>query len=120
MKIVHAAIVAMIAIVPAFSAENPGKEVYAHSCQNCHGEDGSGSNVANEFFKMQIPQLTSDKVQMHSNPELKEIILQGTGRMEPVKRGRPNAPHAKTKKLTDQEVDDVIVYVRALGKAAKK
>jgi mono/diheme cytochrome c family protein len=120
MNIVAKAVVAIAVLVPAYSAEHPGKTVYEQSCQNCHGEDGAGSNVANSFFKTQIPQITSDRVQMHTNPELKEIILRGSGRMEPVKMGRPNLPHGKTKELTGQQVDDVIAYVRTLAQSKKK
>ncbi len=120
MKIVVATVVAIAAFVPAYSAEHPGKAVYEQSCQNCHGEDGAGSNVADKFFKIQIPRLTSDRVQMHTNPELKEIILRGSGRMEPVKLGRHALPHGKTKGLTDQQVEDVVTYVRTLAQSKKK
>jgi len=119
MKVAVAAVVAITVLVPAYSAENPGKMVYKQSCQNCHGEDGKGSNVADKFFQVQIPRLTSDRVQMHTNPELKEIILRGSGRMEPVKMGRPTLPHGKTKDLTGQQVDDVIAYVRTLAQSKK-
>jgi mono/diheme cytochrome c family protein len=115
-----AAVAAIAVLVPAYSAEHPGKAVYDQSCQNCHGKDGTGSNVADKFFQVQIPRLVSDRVQLHTNPELKEIILRGSGRMEPVKIGRPTLPHGDTKDLTEREVEDVIGYVRELGKAKKK
>ena len=118
MRITAVAFAAITVVAPAFAAEHPGKAVYAQSCKNCHGEDGTGSNVADKFFGVQIPRLTSNRVQMRTNPELKEIILRGSGRMEPVKIGRPTLPHGKTKKLSDQQVDDVIAYVRSLAKPA--
>jgi mono/diheme cytochrome c family protein len=115
MRISVAVLAAITVFAPAFAADHPGKAVYSRSCQNCHGPEGQGSNVANSFFQMQIPRLASNKVQMRTNPELKEIILRGSGRMEPVRMGRPTTPHGKTKKLTEQQIEDVIAYVRTFS-----
>ncbi len=102
---------------PAAAADTEaGEAVYDKTCKSCHGNEGTGSNVADAFYKIQIPRLASKKVQMLTNPELKGIIKGGSGRMEPVRMGRPTAPHSKTKKLTDQQIDNVIAYVRSFWK----
>lgn len=102
--------------LPAFSADHAGKEVYDQSCKNCHGPDGAGNNVADKFFGITIPRLNSKSVQMKTDSELQEIILRGSGRMEPVRIGRPTMPHGKTKTLTEQQIDDVVAYVRTFWK----
>lgn len=107
-------------LVPALALSLPvaaadaeaGKNVYDQSCKACHGDSGEGSNIADSFYKTTIPRLASKNVQMKTNPELAKIIRGGTGKMEPVRLGRPTVPHSKTKKLTDQQVEDVIAYVR--------
>ncbi len=70
---------------------------------------------ADAFFKMQVPRLTSNPVQMKTNAELKTVITGGKGQMDPVKlKNRPAAPHRKD--LSDEEIDAVIAYVRKLPK----
>jgi mono/diheme cytochrome c family protein len=120
MRIAVIALAASAVFAPAYAAEHPGKAVYDQTCKNCHGPDGEGSVIADKFFQVQIPRLASDRVQMHTNPELEEIILGGSGRMEPVRMGRPTMPHAKTKKLTEKQIGDVIAYIRTFSSASSK
>ena len=108
---------AAVLMMPMAAEELPGKAVYEKTCKNCHGAKGEGNPTADSFYQVRIPRLNSNSVQMLTNPELKEVILGGRGRMEPGRMGRPTAPHRK--KLTDQQIADVVAYVRTLGKAAK-
>ncbi len=118
LKLCSVLAVALVVAMSAFAADNneTGKAVYDQTCKTCHGEGGQGSNVADAFYKIEIPRLASKEVQMRTNPELTKIIKGGTGRMDPVRLGRPLAPHDKTKKLTDQQIADVIAYVRTFWK----
>ena len=115
MKLAIAAFAAIAVTMPAYSADHAGKAVYDKSCQNCHGDNGAGSATADAFYKIKIPRLNSNPVKMLTNPEMKNIIQGGKGRMEPVKMGRPTSPHRQD--LTDQQIEDVIAYVRTFPKA---
>lgn len=101
-------------VLSAHAEENPGKAVFDKTCKNCHGVDGKGDAMADKFWKVQIPRLTSKYVQGKSDEELKKIITGGIRKMEPVRVGSPTDPHRP--KIAPQEVDDVIRYVRTLKK----
>jgi len=100
---------------PAYPAEMPGKAVYDRSCLNCHGQEGKGDKMADSFWKVTIPRLDSKYVQGKSDAELKKIIIDGVRKMEPVKMGAPSSPHQRPK-ITPEQTDDVIQYVRTLKK----
>jgi mono/diheme cytochrome c family protein len=101
-------------LLPAYPAALPGKAVYDKSCLNCHGKEGQGDKMADSFWKVTIPRLNSKYVQGKSDSELKKIIMGGVRKMEPVKMGAPNLPHRQ--KITPEQADDVIQYVRTLKK----
>jgi mono/diheme cytochrome c family protein len=120
---------AIMLALPAFSAQLPGKAVYDKTCKNCHGDRGTGSPTADQFYKVKIPRLNSAYVQSKSDSEIKEIITGGKGKMPAVRKSDsmasparpttmgvppPSDPHAK--KLDPGEVDDVIAYVRTFTK----
>ncbi len=89
-----------------------GKEVYSKTCKQCHGPDGKGDQIADKFFQVTIPRLSSDYVQSKSDEEIREIVMKGRRKMEPVRMGQPQARH----NLASNEVDDVIAYVRTFKK----
>jgi len=101
-------------LLPAYPAELPGKAVYDKSCLNCHGPEGKGDRMADSFWKVTIPRLNSQYVQGKSDVELKKIIVGGVRKMGPVKMGAPSNPHRP--KITPEQVDDAIQYVRTLKK----
>ena len=101
-------------VYPVYSADLPGKAVYEKSCINCHGPEGKGDKMADNFWKTSIPRLTSKYVQRKSDDELKKIITGGIRKMEPVRVGSPTDPHRP--KITPEQVDDVIPYIRTLAK----
>ena len=104
----------VFSINPIYSADLPGKAVYEKSCINCHGPEGKGDRMSDSFWKVKIPRLTSKYVQSKSDDELTKIITGGIRKMEPVKVGAPSDPHRP--KMTPEQVDDVVKYVRTLGK----
>jgi mono/diheme cytochrome c family protein len=101
-------------LLPAYPADLPGKAVYDKSCVNCHGQAGKGDKMADSFWKVTIPRLNSKHVQGKSDAELKKIIVGGVRKMEPVKMGAPSSPHRP--KITPEQTDEVIQYVRTLKK----
>lgn len=80
-----------------------GKAVFEKSCQVCHGPGGQGNAGMAKMLNVAIPALSSSEVQSKSDGDLKKIVLEGSGKMKPVK-------------LSDGQVTDVIAYLRGLPK----
>jgi mono/diheme cytochrome c family protein len=80
-----------------------GKKVYLTRCKMCHGADGAGNPAMARMLKVEFKSLDSDYVQDLKDDELVSIITKGKGKMAAV-RG-----------LNDQQLADVIAYLRALG-----
>lgn len=80
-----------------------GKVVFEKSCQACHGLGGQGNPGMAKMLNVDIPALSSPAVQSKSDSEIKKTLLEGKGKMKPVK-------------LTDSQTADVIAYLRSLPK----
>jgi mono/diheme cytochrome c family protein len=87
-----------------------GKKAFELTCARCHGSDGNGDQRADKFFGTTIPRLTSAQVQGKTDKELTELITQGDTRMPPVEIDESGFRH----RLPPQDVEAVIVYLRAL------
>jgi mono/diheme cytochrome c family protein len=114
LKLAGAALCAIVLLQPAVADEHPGKAVYDKTCKECHGPEGTGNQIADNFFKVTIPRLNSEAIQGYTDAQLKGIVMGGKGKMEPVRMGAPTAPHRKGKKLTGDQINDVVAYVRTL------
>lgn len=92
------------AAVPADTER--GKKIFADKCAVCHGTHGDGNSPMTKLFPKKPTDYT-DKAQMEKVPdaELKKTIREGKRPM-PKWDGR----------LTEQDIDDVIAYIRSLGK----
>ncbi len=99
-------------LTPAWSAVPDGKNTYDQSCIHCHGQSGTGSSVADKFWKMRIPRLNSSYIQNKSDEELKSVILNGKRKMPPAMMGTPETAH-KTK-VSAEQVPDLLAYIRTL------
>lgn len=99
-------LVAVSASISARPAGDPaaGKDVFLKKCKACHGEDGHGNEGMAKLLKTTITPLDSDEVQKKSDAEIKQVIVEGKGKMKPVKD------------LTDTDIDNVIAFVRTLKK----
>jgi cytochrome c6 len=97
-----AAILGIALAIPAAGAgdANAGKAVYTSKCKICHGADGEGETGYAKAMGLHPAQLGSDAVQSKTDTELKKIILEGSGKMKPIKG------------LNDTDIDNVIAYVR--------
>jgi cytochrome c2 len=79
-----------------------GKALFSR-CAICHGDTGEGKEAIGKMLGVTMPKLGSKEVQSKDAAALKKIILEGKGKMKGVS-------------LADQEVEDVIAYLRTLKK----
>jgi mono/diheme cytochrome c family protein len=91
----------------AWCADNPGEATFKAKCILCHGEDGTGNTPLGK--QLQAANLHSPDVQKRTNAELHKIVHDG----------QTNMP-AFAEQLSDEEITQVIKYVRTFGKHAKK
>lgn len=80
-----------------------GKELYAQKCASCHGPAGEGKDSVAKMFKVTLKPLSDKDVQAKSDADMKKLILEGAGKMKPIK-------------ISDAEAADVIAHVRTLKK----
>lgn len=78
-----------------------GKAVYTARCKNCHGPTGAGNPAVAKMQHVTFKPLSDASIQGKSDDDLKKEIVNGTGKMKPVK-------------LTDAEASDVVAYIRTL------
>ncbi len=81
-----------------------GQAVYDKSCKSCHAPDGAGNPSVAKMMKVEMKSLSSAEVQAMSDADLKNIVTNGKGKMQPVKA------------VSGGAVDDVVAYVRSLKK----
>lgn len=83
------------------AAADNGKTVYAAKCAKCHGENGNGDTKLGKSLKLK--DLASAEVQKMTEKEMVELTTKGKNKMP-----------AYEKKLSAQEIADVVAYVRTL------
>src|SRR5207249_4343444 len=90
----------------SFAAGNAaaGKDVFMKKCASCHGQAGEGKDTIAKTLKVELRHLGSKEVQAKSDADMKKIVLEGNGKMKPVKD------------VDDKVADDVIAFVRTLVK----
>jgi cytochrome c6 len=84
-------------------AQDDAASLFKAKCAGCHGPDGTGSTPAGKAMK--VRDLHSADVQKQTDAELTEIITTGKSPM-PGYKG----------KLTDDQIKQLVGYVRELGK----
>ena len=87
----------------ADSSADPGAGLYKSKCASCHGPDGSGNIPMGKALK--VRDLSSDEVQKQTDLQLAKVIADGKGKMPPY-----------GKKLTTEEIQSIITFVRTLKK----
>jgi mono/diheme cytochrome c family protein len=80
-----------------------GGEIYKTKCAVCHGADGKGDSAMGK--KLNLKDLARPDAQNLHDSELKTLLENGKGTM----------PAFKTK-LTNQQIEDVIQFLRTLKK----
>ena len=93
-------------------AEDKGKSssgagTFKSKCILCHGADGAGKTPLGK--QLQAANLGSKDVQKRPDAELQKIVHDGQANMPPF-----------ADQLSDEEISQVIRYVRQFGKATKK
>jgi cytochrome c6 len=91
----------------AWSEESAGETTFKSKCVLCHGADGTGNTPLGK--QLQAADLHSPDVQKRTNAELHKVVHDG----------QTNMP-AFADQLSDEEITQVIKYVRTFGKSAKK
>lgn len=87
----------------AAAEDTAAKSTFGTKCSICHGQDGHGNTPIGKTLK--IKDFHSPEVQGMSDADLKGIVTNGKNKM-PAFKG----------KLTDTQIDQVLAYVRQLGK----
>lgn len=80
-----------------------GASTFKAKCAACHGTDGKGDSSMGKALK--VRDLSSDDVQKQTDAELTDVTTNGKGKM-PAYKG----------KLTDDQIKQVIAYIRTLKK----
>jgi cytochrome c6 len=93
--------VVLLSSACAFS--ETGAETYKAHCAACHGPRGHGDTVIGKNMKMRP--LESDEVQSKSDEDLEAVVAKGRNRMP-----------AFSRKLSRQQITDVVRYIRTLKK----
>lgn len=95
-------IVTCTATVLAAGDAKAGKEVFTRKCATCHGQQGEGKEAIAKMLKVEIKHLGSPEVQARSDDQIRKIILEGDGKMKPVKD------------MDAKSIEDVTAFVRTL------
>jgi cytochrome c6 len=85
------------------AADDPAA-LFKAKCAACHGPDGSGGTPTGKA--MGTPDLRSDDVQKQTDAQLVESTTNGKGKKMPAYKG----------KLTDDQIKQLVGYIRELGK----
>ena len=112
MKLPITIIAVLLTIVPltAVSQTDPanGKEIFEQMCAGCHGTKGDGGAGQKSGFVPRVPTL-ANKEYMNSVPDdyLVMIIKKGGEYM-----GKMAAMPAWEKRLSEQQIRDVVAHIR--------
>ena len=95
-------LIAMCWLVGPARAQSSGEAVYKSKCASCHSPDGSGSSAIGKQLK--VPDLRSAETKKQTDAQLTDVTVNGKGKM-PAFKG----------KLNDDEVKQVVAYIRDLA-----
>jgi cytochrome c553 len=93
-------------ISATFGFAQDAAALYKSKCAACHGPDGAGATAMGK--KLGAKDFRSPEVSKLSDAELFDIT----------KKGKDKMP-AYDKKLTDDQIKDLVKYIRNLGNATK-
>ncbi len=93
---------------PAADVVN-GQQKFASTCGSCHGPDGKG--MPNLGKDLTVSQFVKD----HSDAEMVAFLLVGRPASDPLNTvGVDMPPKGGNPALTDQDLLDIVVYIRSL------
>ena len=102
-KICAIAAIALSACSTAFAADAATESLYKAKCLMCHGPDGTGNTPAGKKFNAR--DFHAPEVMKEPDAVIQDSITKGKNKMP-----------SFDKKLTDQQIKDLVSYVRELGK----
>ena len=89
----------------AFGADaDAGKGIYMKACRGCHGADGTPNAGIAKSQGVTMKHLGDPDVQKMTDADLKKAIVEGFGKMKPVRS------------VTPAQADDVVAFMRTLKK----
>lgn len=94
---------ASITVGHAKDVKSPGKTIFEANCTFCHGDDGKAKTPPG--MALGAHDLTSAEIKKKPNSELTQTVTQGRNKMP-----------AFGDKLDANQIHDLIVYIRTLGK----
>jgi mono/diheme cytochrome c family protein len=100
--VLMALIVAALLVLPA-NGQTATESVYKTKCASCHATDGSGDTPVGK--KLGARDFRSAEVQKQTDAQLVEITTKGKNKMP-----------GYEKKLTDEQIKQLVSYTRALAK----
>jgi len=84
-----------------------GKATYERLCVTCHGAQGKGDGPASKMLMPPPADLTSPKIKSQPDSDL----------LQAIQNGRPPTTMPAFKgQLSEQQIHDVLAYVRSLSK----
>jgi cytochrome c6 len=105
---VSSMLLALVASVSTSAMAQSAADTYKGKCQMCHGASGAGDTPAGK--KVGTKDFHSADVQKMSDDDLTKSIKDG------VKKDGKTVMQAYGSKLSDDQVKDLVKYVRDLGK----
>jgi predicted CXXCH cytochrome family protein len=81
-----------------------GQAAFTKSCGSCHSPDGSPKEAVAKMLKVEMKNLAAKEVQEKTDDQLRKEVMEGTGKMKPVKG------------LTDKQAGDIVAFLRTLKK----
>ncbi len=98
-RIIIVGLLAAVLALPLASWAESAADVYKAKCQMCHGENAKGKMAGTHDW-------SSADVQKMSDADLTKIIVDGKPPKMPAQKG----------KLTDDQVKEMVSYIRSLKK----
>ena len=80
-----------------------GASIFSQNCAGCHGADGKAQTTTGK--QLNAADLTSSTVQQMSDAQITKVVKHGNGKMPAIGQN-----------LSDDEVKDVVAYVKQFGK----
>jgi mono/diheme cytochrome c family protein len=110
MRLLSAFTLLMFAAAPfrsqASKSPEQGGQIFEQLCVGCHGSDGHATTDMGK--KVQAADLTSEAVQQQSDSQLTKVIKNGQKKMP-----------SFADKLSDDDIGNVLAFVRQFGKKGK-
>ena len=97
--------IVLLSAIPLLAADTAaGKDLFGKKCASCHGAAGEGKESIAKMFQVDMKPLNGKEIQSKSDPDFKKIVMEGTGKMKPVKD------------VDAKSADDIVSYLRTLAK----